>query len=270
MPRPTATRGARRWWSARRRRLSRRRACCRPSPRPWCCRRRAGCARPRATKLIPPRWATRPATVTPPPRAAAAISLRCSLIRAGAVIHCRPTVCPRRAVRASRSPAGAVFVGVMMGNPEDRYLLASDAGYGFVAKLADLYAKNKAGKAVLSLPKGARVLQPTTIKDPASELVAAVSNLGRMLVVPLAELSALAKGKGDKIIGIPSAKVAAREEFVAAIAVVAAEGVLTIHAGQRHMNLKRSELESYLGERGRRGVVLPRGFQKVDRLTVAG
>jgi len=167
-------------------------------------------------------------------------------------------------------PPGAVFVGVMMGNPEDRYLLASDAGYGFVAKLADLYAKNKAGKAVLSLPKGARVLQPTTIKDPASELVAAVSNLGRMLVVPLAELSALAKGKGDKIIGIPSAKVAAREEFVAAIAVVAAEGVLTIHAGQRHMNLKRSELESYLGERGRRGVVLPRGFQKVDRLTVAG
>src|SRR3569832_2504648 len=200
MPRPTATRGARRWWSARRRRLSRRRACCRPSPGPWCCRRRAGCARPRATKLIPPRWATRPATVTPPPRAAAAISLRCSLIRAGAVIHCRPTVCPRRAVRASRSPAGS----------------------------------------------------------------------DRCLVVPLAELSALAKGKGDKIIGIPSAKVAAREEFVAAIAVVAAEGVLTIHAGQRHMNLKRSELESYLGERGRRGVVLPRGFQKVDRLTVAG
>src|SRR3569832_113175 len=239
MPRPTATRGARRWWSARRRRLSRRRACCRPSPRPWCCRRRAGCARPRATKLIPPRWATRPATVTPPPRAAAAISLRCSLIRAGAVIHCRPSARGQGEPLTGRlnPPPGAVFVGVMMGNPEDRYLLASDAGYGFVAKLADLYAKNKAGKAVLSLPKGARVLQPTTIKDPASELVAAVSNLVRMLVVPLAELSALAKGKGDKIIGIPSAKVAAREEFVAAIAVVAAEGVLTIHAGQRHMNL---------------------------------
>lgn len=166
-------------------------------------------------------------------------------------------------------PPGAVFVDVMLGNPEDRYLLASDAGYGFVAGLDDLYAKNKSGKAVLSLPKGARVLAAAAVQDLASDLVAAVSNLGRMLVVLLAELPVLAKGKGDKIIGIPSAKVAAREEYMAAVAVVPAGAVLTIHAGQRHMSLKYAELEPYRGERGRRGTVLPRGFQKVDRLVVA-
>lgn len=165
-------------------------------------------------------------------------------------------------------PPGAVFVGVMLGNPEDCYLLASDAGYGFVVTLADLYAKNKNGKAVLSLPEGARVLAPTPVKDPTRDLVAAVSNGGRMLVVPVAEVPALAKGKGNKIIGISSAKRATREEFVAAIAVVPGEGVLTLHAGQRHMKLKRADLETYLGERGRRGDTLPRGFQKVDRLEV--
>jgi len=165
-------------------------------------------------------------------------------------------------------PPGAVFVGVMLGNPEDHYLLASDAGYGFVVSLADLYAKNKSGKAVLSLPQGARVLAPSPVKDPVGDLVAAVSNLGRMLMVPLAELPALAKGKGNKIIAIPSAKLAVREEFVVAMAAVPAGGVLTIHAGQRHMNLKHAELEPYIGERGRRGDLLPRGFQKVDRLSV--
>lgn len=165
-------------------------------------------------------------------------------------------------------PPGAVFVGLMLGNPEDHYLLASDAGYGFVVKLADLYAKNKSGKAVLALPKGARVLPPTPVRDPAGDVVAAVNNLGRMLVVPLSELAALAKGKGDKIIGIPGPKLAAREEYVVAMTALPADGTLIIHAGQRHMGLKPADLEAYAGERGRRGTALPRGFQKVDRLSV--
>ena len=165
-------------------------------------------------------------------------------------------------------PSSAVFVGLMLGNPEDHYLLASDAGYGFVVKLADLYAKNKGGKAVLALPKGARVLPPTAVRDPAGDVVAAVNNLGRMLVVSLSELASLAKGKGDKIIGIAGPKLAAREEYVVAMTALPADGTLIIHAGQRHMSLKPADLAAYVGERGRRGTALPRGLQKVDRLSV--
>ncbi len=167
-------------------------------------------------------------------------------------------------------PPGAVFVGVMLGNAEDRYLLASDAGYGFVAKLGDLYAKNKNGKAVLSLPKGARVLAPVAVTDPNADQVAAVNSNGRMLVFPLAELPALSKGKGNKMIGIPSARVVAREEYVKALACVPAGGTLVIRAGQRHMSLKSGDLSHYAGERGRRGLMLPRGFQKVEALEVEG
>ena len=165
-------------------------------------------------------------------------------------------------------PAGAVFAAVVMGNPDDLYLLAGDAGYGFVVKLEELFAKNKNGKAVLSLPKGARVLPPAAVQDAAGDVVAVVSNLGKLLVFPVAELPQLAKGKGNKIMAIPGAKLAARQEYVCAIASVPEGAALVIHAGQRHMSLNRADLEHYAGERGRRGSSLPRGFQKVDRITV--
>jgi len=165
-------------------------------------------------------------------------------------------------------PPGAVFVGVIIGNTDDLYLFSSDAGYGFVVKLEDLIAKNKNGKAVLSLPKGARVLPPAPVKDSATDVVAVVSNLGRMLVFPVAELPQLSKGKGNKIMAIPAAKVAARDEFVTAIASVPSGASLVVYAGQRHMSLSRTDLEHYAGERGRRGANLPRGLQRVDRVVV--
>ena len=165
-------------------------------------------------------------------------------------------------------PPGAVFAGIIIGNAEDLYLFSSDAGYGFIVRLEDLIAKNKNGKSVLSLPKGARVLAPVPVKDVSSDVVAVVSNLGRMLVFPVADLPQLAKGKGNKIMAIPGAKVAAREEYVSAIASVPSGAALLVYAGQRHMKLSRTDLEHYAGERGRRGASLPRGLRKVDRIIV--
>ena len=114
-------------------------------------------------------------------------------------------------------PSGATFEGLMLGNEDQLFLLASDAGYGFVAKLGDLQTKNKSGKAALSLPKGGKVLQPAAIETTDDAWVAAVSNEGRLLVFPLADLPQMARGKGNKIIGIPSARVQSREEFVVAV-----------------------------------------------------
>ena len=155
-----------------------------------------------------------------------------------------------------------------MGADDQLYLLASDAGYGFVAKLSDLQTKNKAGKAALSLPKGAQVLQPSLITQMEGAWVAAVSNEGRMLVFPLADLPQLARGKGNKIIGIPSARVQSRDEFVVAVQVLTEVDLLVVSAGKRYLKLKFSELEHYRGDRGRRGNKLPRGFQKVDSMLV--
>ena len=165
-------------------------------------------------------------------------------------------------------PSGATFEGMMMGDEQQLYLLASDAGYGFVAKLGDLQTKNRAGKAALSLPKGGQVLQPVPIFGVEGASVVAITNEGRMLVFPLADLPQLARGKGNKIIGIPGARVLSREEFVVGVQVMGEKDVLVVHAGKRHINLKFSELEHYRGDRGRRGNKLPRGFQKVDAMTV--
>jgi topoisomerase-4 subunit A len=168
-------------------------------------------------------------------------------------------------------PSGATFEALLTGVDTDRYLLASDAGYGFVARFSDLQTKNKAGKAVLSLPKGAGVLQPGSVgsADEAA-MVAAVTNEGRLLVFPLAELPELSRGKGNKIIGIPTPRAAAREELMVGAVVLVAGNVLQITAGKRHLKLKFSDLENYRGERGRRGNKLPNGFQKVVAVAVLG
>ncbi len=167
-------------------------------------------------------------------------------------------------------PSGATFEGAMIGAEDALYLLASDAGYGFVARLEDLQSKNRAGKAALKLPKGAQVMQPAMIPATGGDScwVVAVSNEGRMLLFPLPELPQLPRGKGNKLISIPSARVVSREEFVVAVAVLAQDDALVVYSGKRHIRLKGDDLAHYRGERGRRGNKLPRGFQKVDRIEV--
>ncbi len=167
-------------------------------------------------------------------------------------------------------PSGALFAAVLMGSDDQACLLASDAGYGFIGKLGDMLTKNKAGKTLLKLPKGAKPVAPGLISDKDnSELkVAAVSNEGRLLIFPLLDLPEMPRGKGNKIISIPSARAADREELMIACCVIAPEDTLVIYAGKRHLSLKSKDLEHYMGERGRRGSKLPRGYQKVDKVTI--
>ena len=165
-------------------------------------------------------------------------------------------------------PSGATFEGLLTGAEGDRYLLASDAGYGFVVQFGQLQAKNKAGKAVLTLPKGAHVLPPAAIAQGEEPLVVVATNEGRMLVFPLTDLPEMARGKGNKLIGIPSARAAAREEFVAGLCVVTEGDTLQVTSGGHYRNFKWSELEHFRGERGRRGSKLPKGYQRVTHLEV--
>ncbi len=165
-------------------------------------------------------------------------------------------------------PKGSLFSAVLGGEPGQWYLVASDAGYGFLIQYKELHTKNKAGKALLTLPKGAKVLHPVPVTDPATDRVAAITNEGRMLVFPVSELPVLNRGKGNKIIAIPSRKVQEREEFVVALSSVPERGGLKAFSGKRHITLKRGDLDQYQGERGRRGNKLPRGFQRVDGIEV--
>lgn len=167
------------------------------------------------------------------------------------------------------APSGATFSGLLMGDPARKVLLVTDGGYGFVTSLGEMISKNRNGKAVVSVPKGARIMPPVTVpKATATLYLSVISNEGRMLVFPLSELPELAKGKGNKIISIPSARVQNREEFVVAVAIFAADDQIEIWAGKRKMGLQFSDLEHYSGERGRRGHKLPRGLQRVDGIKV--
>jgi topoisomerase-4 subunit A len=165
------------------------------------------------------------------------------------------------------APDGATFEGVLIGNPEDAYLLATDAGYGFITRLDDLTSRNRAGKAVLTVPPGARVLAPQRVLDPHTDVVAAVTSLGRLLVLGVDELPQLPKGKGVKIIGIPASSLASREEYVKGLVVLRAGASLKVAAGKRDLTLRAADWEPYRLGRARRGLKLPRGFQRVDGLS---
>src|SRR5262249_43292769 len=145
----------------------------------------------------------------------------------------------------------------------------SDAGYGFVVSLGDLYARQRAGKVVLTLPERARVLPPVAVQDVGATVLALASSAGRLLLFPLQQLPRLSKGKGFKLMGIPAEQASARQDYVAALAGLQPGQPLVLACGQRHLTLKPADLVHYTGLRGQRGRRLPRGFQRVDHVGVS-
>ena len=162
-------------------------------------------------------------------------------------------------------PAGALFTHLLAGNPDDWYVLSSDAGYGFKIQLKELICKNKAGKLVISLPDGASVIKPALIGN-ESDLLAVATLQGRLLIFPVAELPALARGKGNKLIQITPADLAARKDYVIAAVALTETSQLKVLSGKRFLTLKSADIQHYSGSRAKRGLSLPRGFQRVDGL----
>ncbi len=163
-------------------------------------------------------------------------------------------------------PAGARFDAVAIADAATKLVIASDRGYGFVTRFEALLANKKAGKQLLSVEKDARVLAPAVVADSARDRVVVVTTAGHLLMFSVADLPELDKGKGNKLIEIPKAKLAGGER-VAGIAVVAeGKGEVTLYAGQRKLTLKWADLVEYGGSRAARGSLLPRGLQRVERI----
>ena len=163
-------------------------------------------------------------------------------------------------------PPGSLFLHLLAGQTDDWYVLASHFGYGFRVQLKELLSKNKAGKLLITLPDGAKVLKPVPIHNPADSL-AVVTLQGRLLIFPAAELPALAKGKGNKLIQIPIADLSAGKDYLVAMVALPENSQLKIIAGKRQLILKGTDIEHYSGSRAKRGSALPRGFQRVDGLS---
>jgi topoisomerase-4 subunit A len=163
-------------------------------------------------------------------------------------------------------PDGAKFAGVMIGEPQDLWLLASDAGYGFTARLQDLSSDRRAGKTVLNVPANAHVLAPAPVPS-ADSLVAVVSSDGKLLAFPVAEVPEMPRGKGNKLYDIPGKKAAARGELMTAVAVVPPQASLVLWSGEQQKILDWRDLQQYRGQRAQRGAVLKRGWpRRIDRM----
>jgi topoisomerase-4 subunit A len=166
--------------------------------------------------------------------------------------------------------AGARFDALAIGDNLTKLVLATDAGYGFLTGFEALLANKKAGKQVINMDDGARVLAPAYVADPSRDRIVAVTSEGHLLMFSVADLPELERGRGNKLIEIPKAKLASGEERLAGVAVVAEGlGEVTLYAGQRKLTLKWSDLVEYGGNRAQRGGLLPRGLRRVDRIETA-
>ena len=163
---------------------------------------------------------------------------------------------------------GARFLSVIMGSSDQKVLLASDAGYGFVTNIANMVTKNTKGKAMLTVPKDCEPLPPAYVNNYETDYLAAITTEGRMLVIPVKVLPELPKGKGNKIIHIPPARFKKREEYVKLLEIIPESATIKIHAGKQSVRFTPANISSFVGERGRRGKKLPRGYRKADRIEI--
>lgn len=162
-------------------------------------------------------------------------------------------------------PAGASFRHLLAGNPEDWIVLTSSHGYGFKVQLKELLSKNKAGKLLIVLPEGATVLTPALLNG-ETDLLAVITQQGRLLIFPVTELPALNKGKGNKLIQIPPTDLENKTDSVIAVVALAENCALKVISGKQFVTFKTADIAHYLGNRAKRGLALPRGFQRVDGL----
>jgi topoisomerase IV subunit A len=166
-------------------------------------------------------------------------------------------------------PSGANFESMITGDPEQSVLVSSDAGYGFITQLSELYSKNRNGKALLKLSSHAQVLPLLMVNQIDSSYIALATNTGYLLIISAKELPILARGKGNKMMQIPPKKLELREEFISKSASLPTKNSkLTLISGKKQFILKGADLANYIGKRGQRGLKLPRGLQKLDALTV--
>lgn len=164
-------------------------------------------------------------------------------------------------------PSGATIEQVLMNAEDQKLLMASDAGYGFICTFEDLVARNRNGKALITLPDNAKVLPPLEVNS-EDDLLLSITAAGRMLLFPVSDLPQLSKGKGNKIISIPSAQAASGEDRIAYLFILTPKSSVTLHVGKRKLQLRPEDLQKFRAERGRKGTLLPRGLQRIDSIDV--
>ncbi|PHM39867.1 DNA gyrase subunit A [Xenorhabdus mauleonii] len=165
-------------------------------------------------------------------------------------------------------PAGASVEHLLMAKEDQKLLMASDAGYGFICTFSDLIAKNRAGKALITLPENAKVMQPLEINSEQDDMLLAITKAGRLLMFPVADLPQLSKGKGNKIVSITAAQAASGEDMLSWLLILPPQSSITLYFGKRKLLLRPEDLQKFRAERGRKGTSLPRGLQRVERVEV--
>ncbi|WP_047679315.1 MULTISPECIES: DNA topoisomerase IV subunit A [Xenorhabdus] len=165
-------------------------------------------------------------------------------------------------------PAGASVEHLLMAKDDQRFLMASDAGYGFICTFNDLIAKNRAGKALITLPQNAKVMPPLEITNEQDDMLLAITKAGRMLMFPVTDLPQLSKGKGNKIVSITASQAASGEDMLSWLLVLSPKSSITLYFGKRKLQLYPEDLQKFRAERGRKGTALPRGLQRVERVEV--
>ena len=164
-----------------------------------------------------------------------------------------------------KPPPGASFIDLQLLAPEQVILMSSQAGYGFMTTADQLACKTKNGKSVVKVPKDLKAIPMKLVDNAESQYLAVVTNTGRLLIFPIAELPQLPRGKGNKLMQLPPKEL--DKEYCIDTAVLNENSSLIVSTGKREFTIKPKDLSNFHGERGRRGNLLPKSYRQVKHIS---
>ena len=162
--------------------------------------------------------------------------------------------------------SGVNFISALIGEPDDKFIFTNTAGYGYISEFSNTISNKKTGKAFMKIPEGASLIKSQKLRED-HQYIAAVSSIGKLLIFKLDELPILPKGKGNKIINIPTAKFKSKEEKMLDIQLLAEDSNLVVHYGTKTRSLPFKDWQHYISSRAKRGNILAGHLKRVESIS---
>jgi len=162
--------------------------------------------------------------------------------------------------------SGVNFISALIGEPDDKFIFTNTAGYGYISEFSNTISNKKTGKAFMKIPEGASLIKSQKLRED-HQYIAAVSSIGKLLIFRLDELPILPKGKGNKIINIPTAKFKSKEEKMLDIQLLAEDSNLVVHYGTKTRSLPFKDWQHYISSRAKRGNILAGHLKRVESIS---
>lgn len=152
-------------------------------------------------------------------------------------------------------PQEIEIIGMTKYEADDKFIVATNDGHGFIVRAEDVLAQTKNGKQVLMVSEKGKAASFAHVEG---DHIAVIGTNRRLLIFPIDQLSEMTRGKGAILQKYKEGELSDIKSFNLA------DG-LTWSAGSRTRT--ETDLRLWLGQRAQAGKLPPEGFTKTNRFS---